>query len=119
MRIGELAKRSGLSRDTIRFYERRGLLRSVASSEASNSYRDYREDLVERLAMIGEAQEAGMRIADLQQLTALLDEGGPNVDGFLDEKIAEVRRTIERANRFLSLLEITRAALKDDPVEWR
>ena len=48
MRIGALAKASGLSRDTIRFYERRGLISSQAES-GQNSYRNYPEHALDTL----------------------------------------------------------------------
>jgi len=44
MRIGELAKRSEVSRDTIRFYERNGLIFSMPSDSGTNSYREYFEE---------------------------------------------------------------------------
>ena len=122
MRIGALAKRTGLSRDTIRFYERHGLIASLPGREPGNSYRDYPVDLVERLQMIAEAREAGMSVADLKllihQMEAGVDEAF-DAAGFLDAKLAEVRRTIEAAQRFEQLLVATRSALDAVPVEWR
>ncbi len=46
LRIGEISRRSGLPRDTIRYYEREGLISSEPSTEPSNSYRSYTEDAV-------------------------------------------------------------------------
>lgn len=122
MRIGELSKQTGLSRDTIRFYERHGLIASVAGAEATNDYRDYPDELIERLQMIVEAREAGLSVNDLSTLTRHMEGGGDgsfDADAFLDEKIVEVRRTIERAERFLGFLEQTKAALAAGPIEWR
>lgn len=115
MRIGELAKRTGLSRDTIRFYERHGLIRSEPGPDPTNSYRDYPEDLIERLDMIGQAQDAGFTIADLSLLISVF-EGGVDpdfdTDGFLDAKIGAVEAVIARAERFLAVLKATRSALE-------
>lgn len=66
MRIGELAERSGLSRDTIRFYERNGLITSRASQSPTNNYRDYPDDSLRLLDFFTHAREAGMSIADLR-----------------------------------------------------
>ena len=122
MRIGELARRTGLSRDTIRFYERNELIASSPSREATNSYRDYPEGLIERLEMIVTARDAGMSIADLALLFSHL-EGGTDADfdadAFIDRRIAELKRSIAQARRFLKLLEDTRAAFDKGPVEWR
>lgn len=118
MRIGQLAKRTGLSRDTIRFYERHGLIESLPSTDPANSFRNYPEGLVERLGVVVEARDAGLSIADLQLLTRCL-EGATMKDGqldfdadaFIDGKIEEVERVILRSRNFLKLLKQTRSAL--------
>jgi DNA-binding transcriptional MerR regulator len=114
MRIGELARRVRLPRDTIRFYEREGLIASEASVEATNDYRDYPEELVERLTMISEARSAGFSIADLQKLfrcLEALDADPESVERFLDDKMAELRTVIETSQRLLTTLRRTKRAL--------
>ena len=66
MKIGELARRTGLAASAIRFYESRGLLR-VASRQA-NGYRDYPPDAVAMLAIIRDAQQAGFSLDEISQL---------------------------------------------------
>ena len=120
MRIGELVKRSGVSRDTIRLYERRGLLSSSDNEEATNAYRDYPEECVLTLELIGEAQAAGMTLADVAMLMAQMDaEVSDDFDGiaFLDRKIDEVSARLGRAERFLETLKQTRAALLAAPYD--
>lgn len=68
MRIGELADRAGLSRDTIRFYERNGLVHSTPGKSATNNYRDYPEDNLVWLRFVTGAREAGLSIADLRDI---------------------------------------------------
>ena len=122
MRIGELAKRTGLSRDTIRFYEREGLIASEAPVEATNSYRDYPEALVERLKMIMEARDAGFSVSELAELVAFMaaaGTGGFDADDYLDEKIAKLKHTIAQAEKLLAVLQQTKDALAGGPVEWR
>jgi len=114
MRIGELAKRSHMSRDTIRFYERNGLIFSMPSSSGTNSYRDYFEETVEILSMIKEAQDAGLSIADLvlfikQLNTASADDFDAEV--FLQTKINEIEERIRRSRKFLKTLKDTRDAM--------
>ncbi|MFM7334035.1 MAG: MerR family transcriptional regulator [Tabrizicola sp.] len=70
MRIGELATRSGLTRDTIRFYERNGLIASSPGEDATNNYRDYSEDVLIWLTFLTGAREAGLSIADLRDIAA-------------------------------------------------
>jgi len=114
MRIGEIARRSGLSRDTIRFYERNGLIASSPAVGATNSYRDYDDEMVERLHMIREAQAAGFTIADLFLFIRQLEQAPADnfdAEAFLDRKIAEIEHTIARSKRFLQTLQATRRAL--------
>lgn len=57
MKIGELAKRTGLATSTIRFYESKGLLNAV--SRQSNGYREYPLEAVAVLSIIVNAQQTG------------------------------------------------------------
>ena len=118
MRIGELSRRVGLSRDAIRLYERRGLISSTPGGEATNNYRTYPEDAVMTLELIRDAQAAGVTLADLAILIGQISAAdGDDFDGdaFLAEKIEEVERRIEQSSRFLDTLKQTRAALAAAP----
>lgn len=114
MRIGELAKRSGISRDTLRFYERQGLIRSQPGPDSSNSYRHYPDETVASLEQIADAQAAGMTIADLTLFLGQLEAAdSDDFDGvaFLQERIAEVETRIRRSRRFLATLRAAKTAL--------
>ena len=118
MRIGELARRADVSRDTIRFYERHGLIRSSVDPKADNNYRIYPEDTVLTLEVIRDAQAAGLSIADITLFLGqfMAEKAGPEgVEGFLDAKIAEVGTRITASERFLTMLRDTRAALARAP----
>jgi len=69
MKIGELAKVSGLAAHTIRFYESKGLL--PKTSRGPNGYRSYDDDSAERLARIQCAKRLGFSLEDM--LTVLAD----------------------------------------------
>ncbi len=119
MRIGELAKRTGLSRDAIRFYERNGLIRAAAR-EGTNNYKSYPEVAVMTLEVVQDAQAAGVSIADLSIILSQLsasDADGFDGDAFLAEKIAEVESRIAASERFLETLRQTRAALAIAPFD--
>ncbi len=76
MRIGELAARSGVTPDTIRYYERRGLLRPVART--SGGYRVYEDEALDRLAFIRKAQALGMSLDEVGEIIrAATREGSP------------------------------------------
>ncbi|HKY52188.1 MAG TPA: MerR family transcriptional regulator [Candidatus Limnocylindria bacterium] len=68
MRVGELARRSGISATTLRYYERMGLLRPAARSVSG--YRDYPKESVQQLALIGRAKELGFSLKEIKALLA-------------------------------------------------
>lgn len=66
MLISELAQKSGLPIDTIRFYEKKGLIDSELIQRRSNNYRDYSEMSLERLTVIQRAKRLGFTLAEIQ-----------------------------------------------------
>lgn len=66
MKIGELAKRSGLTASRIRFYEKIGLLKTVKRS--ANGYRSYPPETLLVLELITNAQDAGFSLDELSSL---------------------------------------------------
>ncbi|MGW2620404.1 MerR family transcriptional regulator [Streptomyces sp. NPDC001500] len=62
MRIGELAARTGVSRDTLRFYEKVGL---VEGRRLANGYRDFGPEAVEWLAYVRTARALGFSLAEI------------------------------------------------------
>lgn len=67
MRISVLAKRSGLPVDTIRFYEKKGLINPEWIDRQSNNYREYSEDCLGRLTLIRQAKRLGFTLAEIQK----------------------------------------------------
>ena len=66
MKIGELARRSGMAASAIRFYEAKGLLKTA--SRQANGYRDYPPEAVAVLSIIRDAQQAGFTLDEIRQL---------------------------------------------------
>ncbi len=62
MLIGEICKKSGLSKDTIRHYEQLGLLKSSPRQAGSRVFRDYHDDTFERLSMIAYGKLMGAKL---------------------------------------------------------
>jgi MerR family copper efflux transcriptional regulator len=69
MKIGELASATGLSRDTLRFYEKRGLL---LPRRRDNGYRDYAPEAVQWLCYLRSAQALGFTLAEIEAGMPLL-----------------------------------------------
>jgi DNA-binding transcriptional MerR regulator len=65
MLIHELAQRTDLTVDTIRFYEKRGLLDGEHFSRRANNYRDYSEAALNRLTLIKQGQAAGLTLTEI------------------------------------------------------
>ena len=73
MRIGEIAKRAGVSVDTVRFYERVGVLPAPARTESG--YRDYEPETAERIQFTRELQGIGFTLSDAVDALAAHDAG--------------------------------------------
>ncbi|MGP6085577.1 MerR family transcriptional regulator [Antarctobacter jejuensis] len=107
MRIGELAKRSGVSRDTVRFYERNGLITSVAGQSDTNNYRDYPEDNLIRLDFFTRARTAGMSIADMRDIIEAMDGrcDAAVARQVVASKVAELKDRASQIQRVIAFLE--------------
>ncbi len=69
MLINEIAKRTGLSTHTIRFYEKCGLIEGKRDeSVKSNNYFHYHEDTIEKLEFITDAKSVGFTIKEIGQI---------------------------------------------------
>ena len=106
MRIGELARRAGVSVQTVRYYEGRGLM--PEPDRARSGYRQYDLSDVSRLRFIRRAQELGFTLAEIGDLLALrLDPStGP------EDLRGRVREKMRGLDEKLSDLERIRSALK-------
>ncbi|WP_166360316.1 MerR family transcriptional regulator [Pseudomonas akapageensis] len=90
MRIGELAKISGLAPSRIRFYEASGLIKSVARK--ANGYRDYAPDTEWVLEIITGAQAAGFSLEEIRKLLPMNADGWQQEEllGGLKRKVTEI-----------------------------
>lgn len=106
LRIGDLARRTGVSVDALRFYERRGLI-PRAEREASSGYRVYPPDILGIVRFVREAQTLGFSLAEVGELLRLRGE---------DASCADVRRAaqakLDDVERRLAGLRRVRSALR-------
>ena len=68
MLIGEVARRSGVSAKTLRYYEDIGLIDAPARS--ASGYRDYESDVLDRLGFIRSAQAIGLSLGEIRSIPA-------------------------------------------------
>ncbi len=73
MLINELSKRTGFSRDTIRFYEEEGIINPSQTSRLANNYKDYSEDSVNRLAVVIELKDFGFSLKEITEILNLYE----------------------------------------------
>lgn len=101
-RIGELAKQCEVKADTLRFYEKHGLLSPSMRTEAG--YRMYTEQDAERLRFILRAKAVGFTLAEIAELLSIdLDKSNwacADVKGMVDIKLAQVSAKIAELNHF-------------------
>ena len=99
MLIGELIKRSGLTRDTIRFYEKRGLIKLSRNDRRDNNYKEYSEEVLERLELIKVIKSFGFTINEIQSFFELWEFEDPTCDTLyidMERKISDVDAHIQR-----------------------
>ena len=111
MLIGEVAKASGLSRDTIRFYEREGLISAGLRTAGTRAYGDYAPEVVQRLGFIKQMQGLGFTLREIKHV---LHEWGDDANETPNAEIIEIiepklRQTEEKIRQ----LEEVRAYLMD------
>jgi DNA-binding transcriptional MerR regulator len=89
--IGELARRARLATETLRHYERVGLL--IPSQRTASNYRVYDSAAVERLRFIRRAQALGFSLPEVRELLGLHADAGADmgrVKGIVQERIAQI-----------------------------
>lgn len=67
--INELSKKTGVSIHTLRYYENYGLFKGVSDEKVkTNNYKQYDEELVEKIELIKEAKEIGFTLSEIKKL---------------------------------------------------
>lgn len=108
MRISELAQRAGVNVQTVRYYERRGLLDDPRNRGVG--YREYGEATLDRLRFIRRSQELGFTLSEIEELLALRLQRGTTAADVKERaaaKIAEIDeklRDLERIREALTHL---------------
>ena len=99
--IGKLATLADISTDTLRFYEREGLI--APSSKSAGGYRLYDEDAVVRLRFIKQARDCGFTLAEIQQLLLLRNQSEACC-GDVRQRAIEKKLQLEAKIRALSAM---------------
>jgi DNA-binding transcriptional MerR regulator len=107
MKIGEVAKQAGVTVDTVRFYERVGVLPAPARTESG--YRDYVPDTVARIRLTRELQGIGFTLSDAVDALAAHDAGGATCES----ERWRLQAVLDRVDAQLAELTALRARIVD------
>jgi DNA-binding transcriptional MerR regulator len=116
MRIGELAKSAGVTPDTIRYYEREGLL--PPPERRPSGYRDYGPGVVDDLQFIKKAQGLGLKLSDVREVLEISSGGRPpceHVRATVTTRLSEVERRMKELRALRSTLRETMERLDRAP----
>ncbi|GAB2519238.1 MerR family transcriptional regulator [Lysobacter humi (ex Lee et al. 2017)] len=108
MKIGQVSAASGCQIETIRYYERIGLLR--APSRTQTGYRQYTRDDVDRLRFVTRGRALGFSLDEIESLLGLAEEDGlacDDVDRIARAHLADVQRRVADLRRIQVELERT------------
>lgn len=114
MRISELAKATGVDLETIRYYEKQGLLPAPAREE--NGYRSYTGEHLERLSFIRHCRALDIPLADVRRLVAFIAspaEDCGDINLLIDQQIARVKARLKSMRALEKQLSQLRASCDD------
>ena len=115
--IGQVAKQAGVGVETVRFYEREGLLEEPERRESG--YRQFDEDVVDRLRFIRRAKELGFTLKEIKELLGLRVDPATtcaDVKQRAEEKVSDIEnkiRTLQRMKR--ALVKLTKECRSNGP----
>ena len=119
MTIGKLAQQAGVGIETIRFYEREGLIETPPRT--ASGYRQYSDAVVRRLQFIRRAKELGFTLNEIKELLSLKTSAGvtcASAKRKAEEKIADIDgklRTLRRMKR--ALVDLTKSCNEDGTLD--
>ncbi|CAN7266008.1 MerR family DNA-binding transcriptional regulator [Rhizobacter sp. LjRoot28] len=112
MRIGEIARLTGLSNDALRLYEKMGL---IQSRRQPNGYREYPEQTVRLLGLVRTGQRLGLSLSRIASLMADLGQlPEPERDAAIRQMITAQLQTVEsRIDELVALRDELRTRLNE------
>jgi DNA-binding transcriptional MerR regulator len=109
MRIGELARATGVSADALRYYERLGLL--PRASRSKGGYRQYDASSLARLGFIRKARALGLTLTEAREVLRIAADGAPPCAHVRATLAARLSQVDARIAELIALRETLRRAL--------
>ena len=123
MRIGALAEQAGVSVQTLRYYERRGLL--LAARRAASGFREYDGNAIREIRFIRRAQDLGFTLEEIRDLLGLWADSSKSCSAVelragatlerINAKMGDLRRMSDALSKYVSACR-DRAALRGCPL---
>ncbi|MER6381931.1 MerR family transcriptional regulator [Streptomyces sp. NPDC001118] len=111
MRIGELARRTGVSERSLRYYETQGLL---TAERTPGGHRDYPERAVDRVIRIQELYAAGLHSEKIRQLLPCMRDGDGGPSSIATPRlVADLTAERDRIDRMIADLKRSRETLDE------
>ncbi len=101
MLIGQLSRKTGLSKDTIRFYEKMGLLDAEERRAGTRIYKEFSSEMVERLTLIAQGKSLGFTLSEIKYLIQSWETDAMTTD----EKVKVIERKLEEISDKIQRLE--------------
>lgn len=108
MLIGELSKLTGLSRDTIRFYEKQGLIKLGRRERRVNNYKEYSDSVLKLLLLINKIKSYGFTLNESAEIISMLEANRGTCDQIskaADKKITVINKKKEELLSLKALLQ--------------
>jgi DNA-binding transcriptional MerR regulator len=102
MLIGELSQKTNLSRHTIRFYEKLGLIEVPEKSRRDNNYKEYPEEVLRQIAAIQQIKSKGFTLKEAKGIINLVTSGTLDLARgrkYIYHKVKLVEKQIEQLQR--------------------
>lgn len=121
MLIGELVERSGLSKDTIRFYEKKGLITIDRKSRRENNYKEYSDRVLDKLLLIRKLKDLGFTLNEIDTFLELWreeDASCENLKFSLENKIVLVNEQLQKLAELKDRLSISLTKCNNNDCEF-
>ncbi|WP_447952057.1 MerR family transcriptional regulator [Chryseobacterium koreense] len=108
MLIGELSSRSELSKDTIRFYEKQGLITVDRKERRFNNYKEYSEETFQRLMSIKWIKNMGFTLTEVSEVLDMIDANEAtcqNIADKIEDKVSRIDNKIKELLKVRSMLQ--------------
>lgn len=121
MLIGELVEKSGMTKDTIRFYERKGLIALEGKSRRENNYKEYSEGVLNKLLLIRQLKEMGFTLNEIDTFFELWkeeDASCKNLKFTIENKITQVHQQLKKLSELKEKLSLSLVRCNNDDCEF-